>query len=438
MHHSRFLAASIVAVTFAIPVGAQTIAQRVAHAPDGVVHLQFAGRPGTCGDGRDLIGYKKAIFAGSVHSFGDWSAPRCVPGPVRVSLTVDDGRVTHMQAFVGGDWAPTRARVTDLGTVSSSEAAAFFFGLVPQLEGRSNKARLLLPAVLAADAGTVPRLISLARDEARAQTTKREAIQWIGLLGDASVVPMLVDFARSGGEAPRGDDIDDDDKTPGKKGLATAAIAALSFLENGVGTPALIDLARNGGSAVRHSAVFWLGQSGDPRAIAILHEVIENPREDERIRAHAIFSLAHGDEISAKEFAYLRGMFSRLTSNRLKEAVLHAMSQDDSNGSAWLLEKGRDRGEPMKIRKNAVFWAGQRETTPTRDLVAFYRGAEETDLREHTIFVLSQRDDDAALNELLRIAREDKDQRMRAKAMFWLGQKDDPRVANLINERLSR
>jgi len=438
MHHSRFLGALIVGAAFAIPVGAQTtIAQRVARAPDGVVRLQFAGRPGTCGDGHDLIGYKKAIFAGSVHSFGDWSAPRCVPGPVRVSLTVDNGRVMQMRTFVGGDWARTSVHLTDLGSVSSTEAAAFFFGLVPQLEGRANKARLLLPAVLAADAGTVLRLISLARNEARAQATKREAIQWIGLLGDASVVPMLVEFARHGGDAPRGDDIDDE-KGPGKKGLASAAIAALSFLENGVGIPALIDLARNGGSAVRHSAVFWLGQSGDPRAITTLHTVIENQREDERIRAHAIFSLAHGDEITEKEFAYLRGMFSRMTSERLQEAVLHAMSQDESNGSAWLLEKGRDRGQPMKIRKKAIFWAGQRQTTPTKDLVAFYRGAEESDLREHAIFVLSQRDDDAALNELLRIAREDKDQRMRGKAMFWLGQKDDPRVTNLISERLAR
>jgi hypothetical protein len=47
------------------------------------------------------------------------------------------------------------------------------------------------------------------------------------------------------------------------------------------------------------------------------------------------------------------------------------------------------------------------------------------------IFVLSQRQDEAALNELMRIAREDSDKRMRSRAMFWLGQKDDPRVTNV-------
>jgi HEAT repeat protein len=54
------------------------------------------------------------------------------------------------------------------------------------------------------------------------------------------------------------------------------------------------------------------------------------------------------------------------------------------------------------------------------------------------VFVLSQRQDEAALNELMRIAREDSDRRMRARALFWLGQKDDPRVAKLIGDRLER
>jgi HEAT repeat protein len=85
-----------------------------------------------------------------------------------------------------------------------------------------------------------------------------------------------------------------------------------------------------------------------------------------------------------------------------------------------------------------LFWAGQREATPTRDLVAFYRNTSEAALREHAIFVLSQREDDAALNELMRIAQQDSDRRMRSRALFWLGQKEDPRVAALIGDKLSK
>jgi HEAT repeat protein len=112
--------------------------------------------------------------------------------------------------------------------------------------------------------------------------------------------------------------------------------------------------------------------------------------------------------------------------------------EDESAGGSWLIERARDRGQSVKLRKSALFWAGQRESTPTKDIVAFYRSTDETELREHAIFVLSQRSDDAAVTELIRIARDDSDRRMRGRALFWLGQKDDPRVTKLINDRLSR
>src|SRR6266550_9510218 len=120
------MAVAIVAAS-PTPVFAQnTIAQRIGKAPDGVVRVQFAGRPGTCGDGRDVIGFRKAFFAESFQSIGNWDAPNCRPGPVRVALTVANGKVMGVKTYVGGDWARTSDRVTDLGTVSSSEAASYF------------------------------------------------------------------------------------------------------------------------------------------------------------------------------------------------------------------------------------------------------------------------------------------------------------------------
>ena len=353
------------------------------------------------------------------------------------SLTVANGRVTALKTSVGTKWSGSSGRVTDLGTVSAAEASTYFFALIPQLEGRSKRERLLLPAVLADDPNTVPRLVALARDAARTKDIRQESIQWIGLLGDASVVPTLVAFVRQNSSTAARDD-DDDDPGPGEDGIANSAIAALSFVRNGAGVPALIDFARNGSASVRRSTVFWLGQSGDPRAIATLHSVIENPRETDGVRAGAIFSLSHGNTIPGREFAYLRDLYPRLTSLRLKESILMGMSEDESNGSAWLIEKARDRSESIESRKKALFWAGQSKATPTKDIVAVYKGAQETSLREHAIFVLSQRDDEAATNELLRIAREDSDKQMRSKALFWLAQKDDPRVAKLISERVTR
>jgi HEAT repeat protein len=423
-----------------LPAGAQgTLSSRIEQAPDGVVRLQYPAREGACGS-RDMVGFRRALFGDSFESYGSWSNVRCVPGPVRVSLTIADHRPTSVRTQIGGEWRTATGRVTDLGTVSSREAAAYFLARVPVLEGSGRKGRILLPAVLAADAVVIPDLLALARDGARTDETRRQALQWVGQLGDATVVPALVSFARSGsgrGEgAPDESEGDAAIEKRGKKGLASAALAALATLDDGVGVPSLIDLARTGDVAVRHSAVFWLGQSGDPRAVRTLHEVIESASENERVRANAIFALAHGDAATPAEFGYLRGVFPKLESTRLKESVLQGMGQDETNGGRWLLDRARDPREATQVRRSALFWAGQGEATRTADLVSVYRDLDDANLREHAIFVLSQRDDDAAVNALLRIAREDSDRRMRGKALFWLAQKNDDRVTKLISDLL--
>jgi len=437
---STLAVSSAVSLTAASQLSAQDLAARVARAADGVVRVQFGSRPGTCGDGRDAIGFRKAFFAENFQSFGTWDSPGCSPGPVRVALTVAGGQVTRLRTSVGKTWPQTSERITDLGEVSPVEAAAYFFALVPRIEraGSRDKSRILLPAVLANAGDVVPQLTSLARDDARADDTRRQAIMWLGLLGDARVVPTLVSFARGGGTGSVSDQPDEDPSARGMKGMASTAMAALTYVADGAGIPALIDIARNGSTGLRKSAVFWLGQSGDSRALATLHSVIENGSEDERVRSNAIFALSHGSDIPESEFAWLRGIFPRLQSTKLKEAVLMGMGEDRSNGSTWLIAKARDTGESLNIRKNALFWAGQRDLTPTKDLVAVYRSADEASLKEHAIFVLSQRDDREAVDALMQIAQSDTDKRMRSKAMFWLGQKDDPRVTKFIADRIAR
>jgi HEAT repeat protein len=381
-----------------------------------------------------MIGYRKALFAENFQSIGDWNAPDCVPGPVRVAITKANGRVTRVRTSVGNTFPSTSDRVTDLGMVSPIDASSYFFSLVPQLDGSysGDKSRFLLPAVLANAGDVTPQLTSLARDDSRTTDTRRQAIHWLGLLGDARVVPTLVAFARAG----EANDGDGDGRKRGKKGLAETAMMALGSMEDGVGVPALIDLSRDRSVDTRRSAVFWLGQSGDPRALSTLHTVIENQQEDDAVRSHAVFSLGQAADKDPSQIRYLQSIYPRATTG-MKEQIFLTMSQRDG-GSDWLLQKARDNNEPMDTRRKALFWAGQNHDTPTRDLAAFYRSATDESLKEHAIFVLSQRDDDAALNELMRIAQSDSDRRMRAKAFFWLGQKDDPRVAKLIADKINR
>jgi HEAT repeat protein len=56
------------------------------------------------------------------------------------------------------------------------------------------------------------------------------------------------------------------------------------------------------------------------------------------------------------------------------------------------------------------------------------------EMREQLIFVYSQRDEPAAVDKLLDIAKREPDVELRKKALFWLGQSDDPRAAKALQD----
>jgi hypothetical protein len=115
-----------------------------------------------------------------------------------------------------------------------------------------------------------------------------------------------------------------------------------------------------------------------------------------------------------------------------------AMSQNDSDdGARWLLARARDDRQPIEVRRKAVFWAGQGHAR-LGDIMSLYKDVPEPRLREHIIFVLSQRNEDGATDALMSIARDDRDREMRKKALFWLAQKNDPRVTRLIADLVTR
>ncbi len=59
-------------------------------------------------------------------------------------------------------------------------------------------------------------------------------------------------------------------------------------------------------------------------------------------------------------------------------------------------------------------------------------------VKEQAVFALSQRSRDEAVPALIRVARTHPDPVIRKKALFWLGQSEDPRALSLFEELLSK
>jgi HEAT repeat protein len=111
---------------------------------------------------------------------------------------------------------------------------------------------------------------------------------------------------------------------------------------------------------------------------------------------------------------------------------------EDSADQRWLLDRVLDTSESVDLRKQALFWRGQRDAAPLGELIALYPRLDSRDLREHYVFVLSQRRESAAVDKLIDLATNDTDRDIRAKATFWLGQSKDPRAARFLEERISK
>jgi TolA-binding protein len=235
------------------------------------------------------------------------------------------------------------------------------------------------------------------------------------------------------------------------------------------GANILLDVVRNDPSAdVRGQAVFWLGQVQGDRAVSLLDSILEHATDDE-IQQKAIFALSQHDSPKAREvlrdliqrpntseevksraifalghfsgrsddMTYLRDLYPKLTSERLKEQVIQSVAQGNSAESRqWLTNIALDDHENIDLRKKALFWGGQ-NGAPVAELAKMYDGMRNQELKEQLIFVLSQNRDRAATDKLMDIARHDADHDLRKKAVFWLGQRDDPRVRQFLEELIN-
>ncbi|MFN8581031.1 MAG: HEAT repeat domain-containing protein [Gemmatimonadaceae bacterium] len=253
-------------------------------------------------------------------------------------------------------------------------------------------------------------------------------------------------------------------------GLRRKAVFLVSQKGNEKAADMLLNAAKTDpDKEVRGQALFWLGQTRDERAVDMLGDVLKNS-DDRELQDKAIFGLSQhrsdraqqllrdvalnesmatetreqaifwlGQRSGGNNAAFLRELYDRLKSNKLKEKILFSASQQRSTETAtWLLGVAQNEREDVELRKNALFWAGQNKMISLNDLGAMYAKLSDREMKEQVIFVLSQRRDSVAVDKLLDIAKDEKDRELRKKAIFWLSQSKDPRVAKFLEELISK
>ena len=226
--------------------GAQDAARRLAGIRDGAAHLSYTVRGRTC-------------WSSNASMTAD-DCP-CGPGVGHATVSLTGGRVTNLRMRVRRADAPPPAHDgsgVELGRVPAAEAAELLLGLAAR---GGDEGESLVAAASVADSAVVwPRLLELARTSSLERETRRAAVFWLSqAAGDA---------------ATRGLDSIVADPT-GDRDIREHAVFALSQRPEDEAVPALIRIARgHGDGAIRRKAVFWLGQTDDPRAVALFEDIL--------------------------------------------------------------------------------------------------------------------------------------------------------------------
>jgi HEAT repeat protein len=114
------------------------------------------------------------------------------------------------------------------------------------------------------------------------------------------------------------------------------------------------------------------------------------------------------------------------------QKILFSLSQmRDMGNDRWLMEIAADPKYSVGVRKQAIFSAGQAGVS-SADLIGLYDRVRDNEIKGQLIWVLSSKNETAATDKLIEIAKRDPDVDMRKKAIFWLGQSHDPRVKQLL------
>lgn len=250
---------------------------------------------------------------------------------------------------------------------------------------------------------------------------RKRAVFLIGKQADASAAQILTNVVRTEPDA----DVRED------------AILWLSRVPGDQTVNTLEELLRGStDERVQRTVLRSLSAHDSPRARQILRATIERQDAPEKLREYAL-SRIDDDESSAEDAAFLRGLYDRLTSTRLKKAVIRGVaSMEGAENSAWLIALARNGSEPMDMRSEALARVGRSSNVSIQDLVGLYESLPSREMRERLISLYARRKEPEATDKLIEIARTGTDPQLRRMAISALTRKNDPRTTKLLMEIL--
>ena len=188
---------------------------------------------------------------------------------------------------------------------------------------------------------------------------------------------------------------------------------------------------------LRTKAVYALSQVGTQRAGEALRRAAQDEKLPEDVRGQATYWLGNA---RLADLDFFRALYKSTRSSNVHGQIIQAVvGLRTAEATQWLIDMAKDKTLDSESRKNAIYWAGQQRSVDMDQLNAIYEQARgDNDVQTQVLYVYSQRKESTAVDKLMAIAKSDQNIEMRKQALYWLGQKNDPRIRQFIRDLIMK
>jgi hypothetical protein len=183
-------------------------------------------------------------------------------------------------------------------------------------------------------------------------------------------------------------------------------------------------------------AMSTLALHSDPSATTELERILKSSEASDESRGHAAFWLGQTRGRRGYEDVVTVAR-SQSASPHLRENAVFAISQSKEPEAIDELIKLTKNDPTAHVRSQAIFWLSQKAG---KKAAGALRDALDDDpdqsVREKAVFAISQLPNDQSVPILVELMKTHRDPSVRKKAAFWLGQKNDPRALAAIEDIL--
>ena len=194
-------------------------------------------------------------------------------------------------------------------------------------------------------------------------------------------------------------------------------------------------LINAGERKIADGALQALALHSDAAADAVLERLL-SAQQPKKVRQEAAFWMAQTR--GHKGFLVLQSLAREDADPKFREHLTFALTQSEDAGAIPELLRMAKHDVDSRVRSQALFWLAQEASRQAAGAVSdAVENDPDSSVRRKAVFALTQMPHDEGVPLLIKYARSHRDPAVRKEAIFWLGQTNDPRALDFIEELLT-